>query len=99
MPALNNLGLGLFQSMLNEPKFPGSIFLFFAACVCLAHTLKAKGENGKYLFLNVLRAEGQFPSMRKMLFGRRLPCKCGLGKKTQGTIAFSRASQQSHGLL
>ena len=29
--------------------------------------------------------------------GRRLPCKCGLSKKTQGTIAFSGASQQSHG--
>lgn len=50
--------------MLNEPKFPGSIFLFFAAYVCLAHTLNTKRENGKYLFLNVLRAEGQFPSMR-----------------------------------
>ena len=53
--------------MLNEPKFCGSIFLFFAACVSLAYTLNTKGKNGKYLFLNVLRAEGQFPSMRKML--------------------------------
>lgn len=39
---------------------------FFAAYVCLAKPSNTKGENTKYLFLNVLKA-GQFPSMGKML--------------------------------
>lgn len=72
--------------------------IFFLSYVCLAHPNNTQGENKKHLFLNMLKAESQFPSTGKMLLAEGFLAN-GHWARNTGHIAFSRARQQSQGFL